>query len=231
MRGSSPVHVAVIPAREGSVGFPHKNRLLFSHTAEFLSRLDWLDGVVVSTDDPVIVGLAEETGYDVHRRPAHLAGCDVSIKSVFQNLVIDMGYPAGTVLWLIYLPVMYRDKRDFDEAKVKIEAGYARSLCTFIKAGTHPYDTWSHDPESGTLAKFIDNDVFRRQDKPDAWEHYHYVCCLFADEVDRLNSELIGPQTLPVFLDERTASRLVEVDAPQDLKRWEAMQKEASTSR
>ena len=44
-------HVAFIPARKGSKGFKFKNRILFSHTANFINQIDWFDEVIVSTDD------------------------------------------------------------------------------------------------------------------------------------------------------------------------------------
>ena len=94
-----------------------------------------------------------------------------------------------------------------------------KSVCSFIKAKTHPYDSWLYKKDK-TLTKYIDNDVYRRQDKPDAWEHYHYVCCFASDELNRLNSELIGESTVPVFLDDETSAKLVEVDTERDLDDW-----------
>jgi len=77
-----PKHVAFIPARKGSKGFKFKNRILFTHTANFINQIDWFDEVVVSTDDPVIEELALPYGYSVHTRPKSLASDDVSIKAV-----------------------------------------------------------------------------------------------------------------------------------------------------
>jgi hypothetical protein len=55
---------------------------------------------------------------------------------------------------------------------------------------------------------------------PPAWEHYHYVCCFKGDELSKLNQELINSKTIPLFLDDQTASNLVEVDTPEDLELW-----------
>ena len=78
-------HVAFIPARKGSKGFKFKNRILFSHTANFINQIDWFDEVIVSTDDPDINELASQNGYSVHVRPESLASDDVSIKAVLQD--------------------------------------------------------------------------------------------------------------------------------------------------
>ena len=46
-------HIAFVPAREKSRGFPYKNRLFFERSAKFINSLEWIDKVIVSTDDPV----------------------------------------------------------------------------------------------------------------------------------------------------------------------------------
>ena len=92
-------HVAFIPARKGSKGFKLKNRILFSHTANFLNQIEWLAEVVVSTDDPVIKELASDYGYSVHTRPDMLASDDVSIKDVidFYNLCRILYYSGNII--------------------------------------------------------------------------------------------------------------------------------------
>ena len=44
-------HIALIPARKGSVGFKFKNRLFFDRTADFLDSITWFDNVIVSSND------------------------------------------------------------------------------------------------------------------------------------------------------------------------------------
>jgi hypothetical protein len=102
---------------------------------------------------------------------------------------------------------------------------------SFIPARTHPYNCWAYDSQSGQLSQFIPNDVFRRQDLPPAWMHYHYTCCFRAAELPRLNSELVNAETRPIFLGEATAGRLVEVDTPEDLKRWQMIQNQMQAVR
>jgi len=212
-------HVAFIPARKGSKGFKFKNRILFSHTANFINQIDWFDEVIVSTDDPVINELASQNGYSVHVRPESLASDDVSIKAVLQDYLSSSGNKPNAYMWLFYLTVLYRSLDDYLIAKKLVEGHKGSSVCTFIKAKTHPYDSWLYT-KNNTLTKYIDNDVYRRQDKPDAWEHYHYVCCFASDELNSLNSELIGKSTVPMFLSDETSAKLIEVDTEQDLDDW-----------
>lgn len=217
-------HVAVIPARAGSVGLPGKNRMFFDTTADFVEQAGWFDRVIVSTDDPVVADKARERGYDLRERPAELAGPAVSIKAVFADLIPAMGVDGDDMLWLFYLPVLHKNPVDFEHARHVAEKPGTDSVMSFIPAKTHPFSCWKW--EDGRLEQYIANDLFRRQDMPAAWMTYHYTCCFRAGALDTLNSELVGPTTAPIFLNEETARNLIEVDTPEDLERWKRFQAE-----
>ena len=59
------------------------------------------------------------------------------------------------------------------------------------------------------ISQYIENDIYRRQDLPPAWMHYHYVCCFKAKELNYLNSELLNSETYPVFLSEDYDKNLI----------------------
>lgn len=217
-------HVAVIPARAGSVGLPGKNRMFFDATADFIDAVGWFGRVIVSTDDPVVADKARGRRYEVRDRPAELAGPAVSIKSMFEDMIPAMAVEPDDILWLFYLPVLYKNAADFDAARQVAERPGIDSVMSFIPAKTHPYSCWKW--EGGQLAQYIGNDLFRRQDMPPAWMTYHYTCCFRAGALDTLNSELVGPATVPIFLPEATARNLIEVDTPEDLERWQRFQAE-----
>ena len=42
------------------------------------------------------------------------------------------------------------------------------------------------------ITKFIKNDIYRRQDLPKAYYHFHYISCFKVSEVKKLNSEMIN---------------------------------------
>lgn len=217
-------HIAVIPARAGSVGLPGKNRLFFDATADFIQSQDWFARVVVSTDDPAVGEKARARNFEVRDRPVDLAGPAVPIKAVFVDLVGPMKIAAADILWLFYLPVLYKNPVDFVRARDLAERAGVRSVMSFIPAATHPYTCWRWDESEGRLSQYVANDVFRRQDMPPAWMAYHYTCCFRTDELPNLNSELVGPATRPIFLDSATAANLIEVDTPEDLARWRKAQ-------
>ncbi len=222
------MHVAVIPARAGSVGLPGKNRMFFDSTADFIASLPWIGRTIVSTDDGVVAEKARERNFDLRDRPAQLAGPAIPIKAVFADLIEAMDIDGDDLLWLFYLPILHKNPSDFEAAREIVERRDADSLCAFVPARTHPYSCWSFDAEQNRLCQYIPNDVFRRQDMAPAWSHHHYVACFRASALASLNNELIGPDTHPFFLDAAAAAPLIEVDTPEDLARWQARQAESS---
>jgi len=213
-------HIALIPARMGSVGFKFKNRILFKYTSDFLKKINWFKRVIVSTNDPEIKIMTSKCGYDVHNRSESLSGHKISIKDVYKSLIKDLKINDEAILWLFYLPVLYRNIDDFNNCKKTIEKEYNKSLTTFIPVITHPYDCWKYNESKKELIKYISNDVFRRQDKPAAWRHYHYITCFKTIEVDNLNHELVNSNTIPFFLDNKTACKLVNADTPEVYENW-----------
>lgn len=216
-------NIAFIPARKGSKGFKHKNRRFFDHTADFIDQINWFDQVLVSSDDENIILKAKERNYTTHTRSQELSGPAVSIKSVLENVIIEMGLSANDYVWLFYLPVLYKNRVDFEEAKRILERENPSSLCTFIPAQTHPYNCWKYNKQNGVIEQYLPNDVFRRQDLPQAWMHYHYVYCSRVNEAPALNSELLNKRTYPFFLSPQTADLLIEIDTPEDYEEWKQL--------
>ncbi len=213
-------HIAVIPARAGSVGLPKKNQILFDNTAEFLKNLSWLDEVIVNSNDEVVLDKAKKRDYTIYERSDALACSNISIKSVFKDLINSLKINNDVIIWLFYLPVLYKNYADFEDAKVIIENSEIKSLCTFIPAKSHPLNTWRYDQKNKKLSQYIENDIFRRQDLPPAWTHYHYVSCFKVMELNNLNSELLNSKTYPVFLSKEYSKNLIEIDTPEDLEKW-----------
>lgn len=218
-----PSHIAVIPGRKWSKGFPRKNRLFFRKTAEFIRDVGLYERVIVTSDDEVLLGLAEEHGFETLPRPPELSKDDTPIKMVFKHVVETCSIKGADYLWLFYIPLLYRNKKDYIAAKELAEKAQPESLSAFIPAKTHPFNCWRHDVQTKQLKKFIENEVFNRQDLPDAWENYHYLYCCRGESIDRLDNNLLSANTLPIFLPKETASKLVEIDTPADLETWKQL--------
>jgi len=213
-------HFAIIPARAGSVGLPKKNQILFDSTANFLKNLNWINETIVTSDDKVILDKAILNNFKEYKRSNYLSGSSISIKSVFKDLIDTLNFTEDCILWLFYLPIVYKNLTDFQNAKKIIEKNSIKSLCSFVPSKTHPFNTWVYDKKNRKINQFIKNDIFRRQDLPPAWMHYHYICCFKVSEINKLNNELINSETYPIFLSEEYSKNLVEIDTLEDLERW-----------
>lgn len=82
-RGKSVL--GIVPARGGSKGIPRKNLAkvaglsLVGHAARLATQLSWLDGAVLSTDDPEVASEGRLRGLQVpFMRPAELASDEAS---------------------------------------------------------------------------------------------------------------------------------------------------------
>lgn len=219
-----PRHIGLIPARAGSKGIPGKNRYLFCLTAEFIHRSGLFDHVVVASDDEVLLQLGAAEGFEVRRRPAGLAGDDTSLKLVFEDVVANTNIGSGDYVWSLLIPLVYKSVDDFAWAKAIVDEKRPSSLCSFVRAQSHPYYCWRFDEEAGRIERFIEHDVHRRQDLPEAWLEYQYLCCLRADSVAGCNSNLIRNDTYPVKLSADQFGRLVDVDTPEDFAVWRRRQ-------
>lgn len=214
-------NIAIIPARLGSVGFKFKNRKFFDLTADFIDKSKLFDEVVVTTNDEIIKEYSQKRKYTIHHRNEYLSGGDISIKAVFVNMVEELKIDPNANLWLFYLPIIYKNQKDFSSAVELVNKSNLSSLMSFVSATTHPYTCWKH--VNGKMEQFIANNAFRRQDMPEAWTHYHYVCSIKASYLSSVNDELIGVKTHPLFLDQKTKDSLIEIDTPEDYEKAKAL--------
>jgi len=149
-------HIALIPARKGSVGFKFKNRLFFDNTANFLDNTLWFDDIIVSSDDNDILDKALMRNYAVHNRSIDLSMSDISIKDLILNVIEEMKIDSDSYIWLFYLHILYKNKNDFEELKSLISATLHSSVCSFIPAQVHPFNCWMFNKENLKLKKYND---------------------------------------------------------------------------
>ncbi len=101
---------AIIPARGGSKGIPHKNvrllagKPLLAHTIESALRARGVDRVVVSTEDPEIAAVAQQYGAEVVRRPEEMSqdtsASELALIHVLDELQQSEDYEPDLVVFL-----------------------------------------------------------------------------------------------------------------------------------
>lgn len=211
-------HIAVIPARKNSKSLPFKNRFLFKHTAEFLKNNKLFDKVFVNSDDHHLEGLAKKYDFNFFRRQKKYAKDTTCIKEVFVDMNNRLKFSSKTFIWLFYIPLVYKNINDFKKSIKLVESKKLKSVCAFVKVETNPMTCWYI--KNNKPIQFIKNNLCRRQDFPMAFEHHHYICGFNVKYLNKLNNELIFKNTFPIMLNDDTSRRLIEIDTPEDLKKY-----------
>ncbi|MAJ45230.1 MAG: hypothetical protein CMF96_10875 [Candidatus Marinimicrobia bacterium] len=213
-------HIAFIPARKGSKGFPGKNSKLFVFTANFIKKSKLFDRVIVSTNDEAVKRKATISNFEIHNRKNKYSTSTSSIKSSILSAINELNINENDIIWLFYIPIIYKDLVDFKKAKKIISKKNVNSLLSFVKDNIHPYHFWKFDRNKKTIKQYFKNNIYRRQDLPAAFRYYHYLCCFKVKEVKNLNEELINNKTFPLILDLKTSDKLIEVDTHIDYIKW-----------
>ncbi len=211
-------HYAVIPARRDSIGIPFKNRKFFEKKIKFIKSINFFKDIIVTTNDKFLIDKCKKKKLSYLLRSEKLSKSNVSIKSVFVDLIRKFKFSKNDYLWLFYIPLIYNSKSDIHDSKNIIEKKNVKSICGFIDIKTHPYNTWSI--KGNHLTKLHKNDYFRRQDLPKFYEHHHHICAFDAQIINSLNSELIGKFTYPKILNKKTQKKIIELDTYNDYRKY-----------
>lgn len=215
-------NIAVIPARRNSEGFRFKNRILFNETIDFLKKIKWFDQKIISTDDEVLIRKAKKYNLKTLERSKKNSKNNISIKSVMEEVRDKIKPDPSDKIWLIYLTIPYKNKKDFLNVKKISEKKKFKSLLSFREVITHPFDCWVIKPK---LKQIIKNKFFRRQDKPNVYEHYHYLSCFKVSELKKLNDELINKNTEPYLITGNAKYKINEIDCKFDLQYYRLLNK------
>ena len=206
--------VAVIPARGGSKGVPGKNvslvggRALVARAVDAARRAEFVDRVLVSTDDRLIAEVAREAGAEVVVRPDELASDLASSESAVLH-ALDVAAPEAVVALLVQCTSPFLDSADLDGVARPVLDGDADSA--FTAAPSHGF-LWrpdgsgvNHDPQHRA----------RRQDRP---VELLETGAAYAMRVSglRCSGHRFFGRVLPVVVD---PARTLEIDEPDDLAR------------
>lgn len=221
MLGERPV-LGLIAARGGSKGVPGKNilqvggRPLIQWTIDAARGSRHIDRLVVSSDDPAIIDVAERGGCEApFRRDASLATDESSSIDVVVDALERI--PGYGVVVLLQPTSPLRNVSDIDGVLALLQSSGAPACVSLRAAAEHPYWTFGLDAR-GNLSHFAEppNGVpLRRQALPAAW-------CLngavYAADTNWFLRErrFLSPQTVGYPM---PAERSVDVDTFEDLER------------
>lgn len=212
--------LAVIPARGGSKGIPHKNIIqlagkpLISYTIEAGENSKYIDYVMVSTDDEEIAMVSKKCGASIpFMRPAELASdasktIDAIIHAVEGLEEIGEKFDA---LVLLQPTEPLRTAADVDGAIEKYYEASCKPLVSVSEVDDHPFLIRSI--EGDRLKPLLDvSSTCRRQDMP---KYYRVNGCIYINPISELNKNTSFNDNEIPYVMERSHS--VDIDELSDL--------------
>ncbi len=212
--------LAIIPARGGSKGIPHKNiidlcgKQLISYTIEAGLKSKYLDFVMVSTDDKDIANISQQYGAEIpFMRPAELASdtsktLDAILYTI--NTMEAMGEKYDALV-LLQPTQPLRTSEDIDQAIEKYaEHGY-KDLVSISEVDDHPILMRTIEDEK--LIPLLDtSSTCRRQDMP---KYYKVNGCIYINTIKQMDENTSFNDNEIPFLMEKSHS--VDIDELSDL--------------
>ncbi len=166
--------IALIPARGGSKGVPRKNlyqfrgKSLLAHAIHTAQHSQYIDCIVVSSEDDEIIQEAKKQGAQVpFVRPISLAQDETASIDVILHALALLPHYDYVLLLQVTSPL--RTAYDIDACIAHCIHNNAPSCVSIVSVEKHPFwmITMEHD---GRLKKiFPKNTVYRRQDLPEVY--------------------------------------------------------------
>tara|TARA_B100001250_G_scaffold412412_1_gene443548 strand:+ start:12324 stop:13013 length:690 start_codon:yes stop_codon:yes gene_type:complete len=175
--------LAVIPARGGSKRLPKKNVLdlcgkpLIAWSIEAGLKSNYIDKVVVSSDDKEILDIAIQYKSEIIKRPSDLASDSASSFDVVQHTIKKLERYDYVILLQPTSPL--RNHKHIDEAIVLLDNKNADAIISVCEMDHSPL--WSNTLNSdGAMNNFLKEDVLNKRSQ-DLENYYRlngaiYIC-------------------------------------------------------
>lgn len=212
--------LALIPARGGSKGIPHKNivnlkdKPLIDYTILAAKNSQYIDYILVSTDDKEIAEVAQRSGAEVpFMRPQELASdtaktIDVVLHAIDYMKRVEMQHD---ILVLLQPTQPLRTAEDIDGAIETFFEHNCKALVSVSPAETHPILIRSI--ADGKLIPMLKrSSTCRRQDFP---AFYQVNGCIYINCINEIDGDTsFNDNEIPFVME---SSHSVDIDEPSDL--------------
>ncbi len=212
--------LAIIPARGGSKGIPHKNivdllgKPLISYSIEAGLESKYIDYVMVSTDDEEIARVSKKYGAEVpYMRPAELAkDTSKTIDTVIHTIkTLNEAGKSFDTLVLLQPTQPLRTVADIDASIEKYYEYSCQPLASVSEVDDHPILIRSI--ENGRLKTLLNlSSSFRRQDMP---VYYRINGCIYINAINEINASTSFNDNCIPYVMKRSHS--VDIDELKDL--------------
>ena len=218
--------LAVVPARGGSKSIPRKNLQsiagisLIGHAARTLQALDWVDAMILSTDDKEIVAEGLKHGLDVpFMRPSELASDTAKSVDVWRHtwLATEEYYNRTFDIAILVEPTSpLRRSEDLTRTVTEMLAAGAAAAATVSRTPAHhtPHKTLTVEV-GGRIGFYLKNQppVTIRQQIP-TYYHRNGVCYATRRTTLIDGGTIIENDCMAVIIDRP----LVNIDDPIELE-------------
>lgn len=230
-----PEVLAVIPARGGSKGIPHKNirefagHPLIAYSIAAAKQSSFVTRVIVSTDDEAIAAKARELGAETpFMRPAEYSGDHALDLPVFRHacewLAENEDYHPDFVIQLRPTSPI-RPVGLIDNAiQILLDHPEADSVRGVVPAGENPYKMWQIDPQTGQMHGLLKLEGVAepynapRQLLPRTFWQTGHIDAIRPERTFMAGDSMSGKVVFPIFID---PSFTVDIDTPDDWIRYE----------
>ncbi|MCE2613627.1 acylneuraminate cytidylyltransferase family protein [Flavobacteriaceae bacterium D16] len=172
---------AVIPARGGSKGVPGKNikplngKPLIQYTIDAARKLLRDCDIVVSSDDPEIIGIVQNLGLQVpFVRPSYLATDYSSMQEVLLHALdyYEKEIGKADILILLQPTSPFRDEHQIQKALELYKTKDEIDMVVSVKATkANPYFVLFEEGKEGYLEKSKSSNFVTRQEAPEVWQY------------------------------------------------------------
>lgn len=221
--------VAIIPARGGSKGIPHKNitnlcgKPLIGYTIEAAKQSTYIDDVIVSTDDLDIKKVSEQYGASVpFIRDAYIASDEAKTISVVVDAIQRL-QARGQEYDVVILLQPTSPLRTAEEIDVAIEVFFQHQMEGVVSVNVADISPFLlRTIHNHRLHRIIDeSSTIRRQDMP---TYYEVNGAIYINRVEEVTEDLsFNDNPIPYIMNR---DHSVDIDTWDDLTEAETIIKE-----
>lgn len=216
--------LVLIPARGGSKGVPRKNirllldKPLIAYTIETALEIDFLDKVIVSTDDLEIAQISREYGAEVpFLRPYELATDEAKSIDVILHAMdwMEKEHGAFNLILLLQPTSPFRNREDIKAALDIFFEKNAKAVVSVCEAEHSPL--WMNTLNDDLNMKdFIRKDILNKN-RQELGKYYRINGAIYIAEWDYLkqNKTFFGDKTYAYIMPKE---RSIDIDTEMDFK-------------
>lgn len=212
--------LAIIPARGGSKRLPRKNILnlagkpLIAWSIEAGLNSEYIDKVIVTSDDDEILTIAKNFGSETIKRPDELASDTATTFDAIKHTIENTNEYDFIVLLQPTSPL--RNEKHIDEAIELLESKNAEAVVSVCEMDHSPL--WSNTlPKDGSMKGFLRDEVLNKRSQ-DLEKYYRLNGAIYICKTDRLLEEksFFMKEKIYSFVMDRKSS--VDIDDEIDFK-------------